>query len=218
MSQFFDGIYVSYPNDKIDVSGTKTDWVGGHGMVIAVDPATGTTRGSEYGRGYAGKGKYGGARRVSVPNFNPAKPGSPTNEELQRYAQSLQRASMGDKVNVTYVPGADYNKMVEYMEEAESGKGFASKPYNLWNHNCGVYGVRTINQAMPWYRKVTGTIFNLPSSILNSILGGVTGIGHAIEQKDASKILPGFVGGAAGGRADKHGYSLPWFHNTESNK
>ena len=73
--------------------------------------------------------------------------------------------------------------MVKYMEEAEKSKsGYSKTPYNLYNHNCGVYGVSTINQAMPWYRKATGTVFNLIPGALNAILGGIVGIGHDIEQ------------------------------------
>lgn len=44
-----DGMYVSFPKDKIDVGGIKTSSVGGHGIVIAVDES-GNTRGSTYGR------------------------------------------------------------------------------------------------------------------------------------------------------------------------
>lgn len=104
--------------------------------------------------------------------------------------------------------------MVKYMEESEKPKsGYSLKPYNLYNHNCGVYGVDTINQAMPWYRKVTGTIFNAVPSAVNNFIGGLAGIGHDIEQKKlGTNTFHGITNNSgAGGRADMHGYSLPWF-------
>lgn len=215
MLQNPDGIYVSFPNDAIEIGGVKTPNVGGHGIVIAVDEKTGNTRASTYGRGVNNSKKHGGANRITVPNFNPKEAGNPTEEELNNYAKQLVNRfpQWGDKANVSYVKGADYNKMVDYMQEAESGKGFSKTPYNLYNHNCGVYGVNTINQAMPWYRKVTGSILNLQPAIRNAIIGGVVGLGHDIEQgklgTNAIQGVTNFTG--AGGRADMHAYSLPWF-------
>lgn len=213
MSTIKDGIYISYPQDKINISGIKTDLVGGHGMVIAVDENTGKTRGSEYGRNYNNSGKFGAARRVIVPNFYPANPGNPTTEELDQYAKKLQRDSHGNTVHVTYIKGADYDKMVDYMKEAESGKGFASKPYNLANHNCGSYGVQTINQAMPWYRKITGGLFNAIPNIINTPAAVLMGVGHDIEQKTLGTHTKSALtdNSSTFGRADMHGYSLPWF-------
>lgn len=65
---------------------------------------------------------------------------------------------------------------------------------------------------MPWYRKISGEVINFVPGILNSILGGVTGIVHDIEQgKPATNTIQGFTNfTGAGGRADMHGYSLPW--------
>lgn len=206
-----DGIYVSYPSQKITISGNKHDNVGGHGMVIAVDENTGHTRGSEYGR-Y--RDKFGNARRVSVPNFHPADPGNPTEEELEAYAKKLAAKSGQEQVNVTYVKGPDYQEMVDYMKEAEKGKGYAEDPYNIWSHNCGTYGVECINQAMPWYRQVTGFGINAVNTIKNGIIGGLFGIGHAIESGDPGRIIDGVTSaGPAAGRADWHGQSLPWFTN-----
>ncbi len=103
--------------------------------------------------------------------------------------------------------------MVEYMEESEKPKsGYSRVPYNLYNHNCGVYGVNVINQAMPWYRQVTGGALNTKPAIPNAVLGGLTGIGHDIEQgKPGYNTIQGFTNlSGASGRADMHGYSLPW--------
>lgn len=211
-----DGIYVSYPNQSIKIGPKRADYVGGHGMVIAVDENTGTTRGSEYGR-YNGNNSstYGNARRVNVPDFHPADPGNPTKEELDAYAKKLQKDAYGPKVNVTYVKGADYDKMVDYMKKSERNNkkdGYSNKPYNLYNHNCGTYGVETINQAMPWYRQITGKAINSLKVPSNAILGGLMGIGHDIEQKGhGENTWKGFTNfSGAGGRADMHGFSLPW--------
>ena len=215
MTQNPDGIYVSFPNDKIEIGKIKTPNVGGHGIVIAVDENTGNTRASTYGRDIKNSGKHGAARRITVPNFYPKEVGNPTKEELDNYAKQLVNRfpQWGDKANVSYVRGADYNKMVDYMQKAENNKGFSKTPYNLYNHNCGVYGVETINQAMPWYRRTTGAILNMVPGVLNSVIGGIVGIGHDIEQKArGSNFIQGvtnFTG--AGGRADSHGWSLPWF-------
>lgn len=218
-----DGIYVSFPEDEIRIGSSKYNNVGGHGIVIAVDENTGHTRGSSYGRNLNNSGKHGGAVKVTVPDFHPATAGKPTEEELNAYAQKLSEVfpQWGKKVNVTYVPDADYEDMVEYMEEAEKPKsGYSKKPYNLYNHNCGVYGVNTINQAMPWYRQISGAIFNSVPAITNAIIGGVTGIGHDIEQKEkGTNTFQGFTNfSGAGGRADMHGWSLPWDTITGTNK
>lgn len=220
---FLGGVYASFPDDEIQVGPTKSKNVGGHGIVIAVDDKTGHTRGSSYGRGVNKSGKHGGATKVSVPDFHPAVAKKPTEEELNAYAQELSKKfpQWGDKVNVSYVPDADYDKMVEYMEEAEKPKsGYSEAPYNLYNHNCGVYGVSTINQAMPWYRKVTGGLLNFIPAAANAVIGGVTGIGHDIEQKklgtNTIQGLTNFSG--AGGRADMHGWSLPWGKTKGTNK
>lgn len=211
-----DGIYVSFPNDQINIGGIRTSAVGGHGAVIAVDEETGHTRGSSYGRDVANSGRHGQAARIIVPDFHPNEPGNPTEEELNAYAKRLQERfpNWGNKVNVTYVKDADYDDMVKYMEESEKPKsGYSSKPYNLYNHNCGVYGVHTINQAMPWYRKVTGTVFNAVPKAVNNFIGGLTGVMHDIEQgKPGTNTFYGVTNNSeAGGRADMHGYSLPWF-------
>lgn len=203
-----DGIYVSYPSQKISIGNGKYDNVGGHGMVIAVDENTGQTRGSEYGR-Y--KNKYGNAHQVRVPNFHPADPGNPTEEELNAYAQQLANRTGQKAVNVTYVKGPDYQEMVDYMKETEQGGGYAEDPYNVYSHNCGTYGCEVINQAMPLHRQATGRVFNFVPGVFNSVIGGLTGIGHAIEQGEPSRIWDGLTSaGGAGGRADMHGYSLPW--------
>ena len=218
-----DGMYVSFPDDQIQIGPSKPGNVGGHGMVIAVDENTGQTRGSSYGRGVNNSGKHGGATRVSVPDFHPAVKGKPTEEELNEYAKRLAKRfpNWGGKVNVSYVPGANYDDMVEYMEEAEKPKsGYSKTPYNLYNHNCGVYGVSTINQAMPWYRKITGGLLNFVPGAVNTILGGFTGIGHDIEQgKPGTNTVQGitnFTG--AGGMANMHGWSLPWGKTKGTNK
>lgn len=85
-----DGIYVSFPNDRINIGGKHTDAVGGHGIVIAVDEETGHTRGSSYGRDVANSGRHGQAARIVVPDFYPAEQGNPTEEELNVYAKRLQ--------------------------------------------------------------------------------------------------------------------------------
>ena len=111
--------------------------------------------------------------------------------------------------------------MVEYMEEAEKpNSGYSKTPYNLYNHNCGVYGVSTINQAMPWYRKVTGGLLNFIPGAANAIIGGFTGIGHDVEQlKPGTNTFHGFTNfTGAGGRADMHGWSLPWGKIKGTNK
>ena len=217
-----DGMYVSFPKDKIDVGGIKTSSVGGHGIVIAVDES-GNTRGSTYGRGIKNSGKFGAARRISVPNFHPAEAGNPTEEELNDYAKKLvsRFPQWGEQANVSYVKGADYDKMVDYMEKSEQDKqGYSETPYNIYNHNCGVYGVETINQAMPWYRRVSGGITNFIPGIINSGLGAIVGLGHDVEQGKLGyntwQGLTNFTG--AGGRADMHGWSLPWGKTTGTYK
>lgn len=210
-----DGIYVSFPKDAIQIGDTKTTAVGGHGVVIAVDEETGNTRGSSYGRDVENSGKHGQANRVRVPSLHVQNPGNPTEEELDEYAKKLQKRfpHWGKQVNVTYVKGPDYEDMVNYMEESEQkGKGFSKAPYNLYNHNCGVYGVETINQAMPWYRQLSGRVLNLVPGIANSVIGGLVGLGHDIEQgKKGYNTWQGVTNmTGAGGKANMHGWSLPW--------
>lgn len=103
---------------------------------------------------------------------------------MNAYAKKLAARfpNWGGKVNVSYIPGADYDDMVKYMEESEKrDSGYSKTPYNLYNHNCGVYGVKVINQAMPWYRKISGGLFNMVPAVANSVIGGLVGIGHDIE-------------------------------------
>lgn len=79
-------------------------------MVIAVDPTTGMTRGSEYGR-YDPANK-GVAKRVNVPNFTLNSDIS-FQENLDNYARQLDQSygHSGGRTQVYYVPGADYNEM-----------------------------------------------------------------------------------------------------------
>ena len=99
------------------------------------------------------------------------------------------------------------------MEESEQKKsGFSSIPYNLYNHNCGVYGVDVINQAMPWYRQIAGNVINAPLTLPVGVVGALTGIGHDIEQgTPGTHTLQGLLNNGTGGRADMHGFTLPWF-------
>lgn len=139
-----DGIYVNFPDYQVNTETELGKQPLGHGMVIAVDEKTGKTRGSEYGR-YSDDGDVKGkARRVVVPNLKMAIPGSPTQEELDLYAQQLDKAygHSGGRTQITYIKGADYNKLVDMMNSAESqqDKGFyQTKSYGLLNHNCGTY-------------------------------------------------------------------------------
>lgn len=210
-------MYVSFPEDRIDLGFDATRYVGGHGIAIAVDEETGRTRGSSYGRGVNGSGRHGGAARIIVPDFHPAVKGSPTEEELNAYAKKLAARfpRWGGKANVSYIPGADYDDMVEYMKQSEKrGSGFSKSPYNLYNHNCGVYGTTVINQAMPWYRKVSGGLLNMVPAVANSVIGGLTGVAHDIEQGElGTNTLSGLTNlTGAGGRSDMHGWSLPWWN------
>lgn len=158
MNNFYnpDGIYVSLPNYQVDteVAGNQPF---GHGFVIAVNEDTGSTRGSEYGR-YGGR--KGSAHRVVVPDFKMKKPGDPTPEELQQYSKVLLHSykrlhpNAGNKIKITYVRGADENKMIQMMKSAESGnrkKGFyINKDYRILDHNCGTYGADMIDKSLPW--------------------------------------------------------------------
>lgn len=147
----------------------------GHGMVIAVNEDTGQTRGSEYGR-YDSANK-GTARRVSVPNFVMADPGNPTQEELDRYAEQLDKSygHSGGKTKVHYIKGADEDEMIKLMESAESGDRdngyYINSDYRILDHNCGTYGCDLIKKTVPWYRKFSLPIysFGTPSQVGMSI-------------------------------------------------
>ena len=150
-----DGIYVNFPDYQVDTETELGKQPLGHGMVIAVDPTNGRTRGSEYGR-YKNSGKFKGvARRVIVPDFKMAIPGSPTQEELDAYAKSLDRSygHSGGRTQVYYLKDADYNSLVEKMKSAESGNEktgyYQNKPYSILNHNCGTYAADMLKDSMP---------------------------------------------------------------------
>lgn len=155
-----DGIYVEYPNYQ--VSTPVGNMRLGHGMVIAVDENTGKTRGSEYGR--YDKENKGLARRVTVPDLQMADPGNPTKEELNAYANKLynsyakkhNKEKIGNKVKIHYVKGADENKMIELMKNAETNdrkNGFyTNHNYRILDHNCGTYGADMIKKSMPLFK------------------------------------------------------------------
>lgn len=109
-------------------------------MVIAVDPNTNETRGSEYGR-YSDD--YGNARRVTVPNFT----GDISDKkDVKKYAKRLLKSyvnkhgsnKVGNKINITYIPKKDYNKAVQDMKDSE--KNGLKHPYS-WatGITCGSY-------------------------------------------------------------------------------
>ena len=109
-------------------------------MVIARDPNTNRTRGSEYGRYSSSRGN---AQRVTVPDFQ----GDPANEEdTKRYAQKLLKSyqqkhganKVGNVVKITYVPDVDYNQTVQAMQNAE--RNGLTRDYNwLKGVTCGSY-------------------------------------------------------------------------------
>lgn len=154
-----DGIYVNFPDYMVDTETKLGKQPLGHGMVIAVDEKTGKTRGSEYGR-YKGDGDIKGkARRVVVPNLKMTIPGSPTQAELDAYAQALDKAygHSGGRTEITYVKGADYDKLVDMMKSAESqpDKGYyQTKPYSILNHNCGTYTADMLQAATPVFSQI----------------------------------------------------------------
>ena len=157
-----DGIYVEMPDYNVGVSESGNKKVTlplGHGMVIAVDENTGSTRGSEYGR--YDKANKGLAHRVTVPNFRPASPGNPTDEELNQYAKKVNDYynkysghNTGGTVKLHYVKGADEDEMIKLMKSAETNdrkNGFyTNTPYRILDHNCGTYGADIIKKSMPW--------------------------------------------------------------------
>lgn len=149
-----DGIYVVFPDYEVNTESFLGKMPLGHGMAIAYDPKTGQTRGSEYGR--YDKLNKGVARRVKVPDFT-LKPGMSLQENLDNYARELDRAygHSGGRTQVYYIPGADYNEMVQMMESAESGdreKGYyVNSDYRILDHNCGTYAADMIKASLPWY-------------------------------------------------------------------
>lgn len=158
-AQGADGIYVSLPDYMVD-TGVAGKQPLGHGFVISVNEDTGNTRGSEYGR-YDAENK-GLARRVKVPNFKMENAGNPTEEELHNYGKKVlesykkKNPKAGNAIKITYVKGADEDKMNKMMESAETGNRkngyYINKDYNILSHNCGTYGVDMINKATPWYK------------------------------------------------------------------
>lgn len=151
MTKSPDGIYVQFPDYRVQIPGGKKLPLG-HGMVIAVDENTGRTRGSEYGR--YDKENKGLARRVRVPDLR-------TNEDLDAYAQRLYNSykkkhpQLGNSVKIHYIKDADENKMIQLMKSAESGNGFyTNKNYNLINHNCGTYGIDLLKKAGAKFRSL----------------------------------------------------------------
>ena len=68
---------------------------------------------------------------------------------------------------------------------------------------------------------ISGGLFNTVSAVANSVIGGLVGIGHDVEQgkKETNTLseLTNLTG--AGGRADMHGWSLPlWVKEKGTNK
>ena len=157
-----DGIFVNFPDYQVNTETAAGKQPLGHGMVIAVDPANGQTRGSEYGR-YTNDGNIRGkALRVKVPSLKMANPGNPTQEELDTYAKLLDQwyndpsknpnRHSGGRTQITYVRDADYNKLVDMMKSAETqqDKGYyQTKPYSILNHNCGTYAADMLKAASP---------------------------------------------------------------------
>lgn len=169
-----DGIYVNFPDYQVQTDTELGKQPLGHAMVIAVDPTSGKTRGSEYGR-YENDGKIKGkARRVRVPDFKMAKAGSPTQEELDAYAKALDKAygHSGGRTQVYYLKDADYNSLVEKMKSAESADEkngyYQNKPYSILNHNCGTYAADMLKDSMPMWARAK---INATSGSINPFTG-----------------------------------------------
>lgn len=89
-------------------------------------------------------------------------PGNPTEEELHNYGERLLKSykkrnpKAGNAIKITYIKGANEDKMNKMMESAENGDRkngyYINKDYNILSHNCGTYGVDMINKATPWYK------------------------------------------------------------------
>lgn len=150
-----DGIYVYWPDYQVDTESSLGKAELGHGMVIAVDNKTGKTRGSEYGR--YDKENRGMARRVNVPDIQ-FDPNLPIQQQLNEYARKLGQSYHNGKhgaVKIYYIPGANYDELVNMMNSAETNNrdtGFyVNSDYRILDHNCGTYAADMLKKALPWY-------------------------------------------------------------------
>ncbi len=158
-----DGLNVVFPDYKVKMPFGNINLPLGHGIGVAIDPMSGRTRGSEYGR-YT---KYGKAKRVPVPDFRKASNGEYyTDKELEEYEklllhsyQKLMGASkVGNNINIDYQRGVPYETIVKNMQKAESSKFPQSYGFFYDGHNCGTYSDVISKGDNP----TIGSFFHLP--------------------------------------------------------
>ena len=106
----------------------------GHGAVVTIDPATGTTRYYEFGR-YDDK-KCGNVKRRKVPKVKIGKDGRPTQDSLDNLYNFISKNYGHDShVSPTYYPDTDYQKANDYAENFSKEHDC----YGLVGNNCKTF-------------------------------------------------------------------------------
>lgn len=134
--------FVTYPDYKAkdDFSGISLPT--GHAGVMLVSP-NGLTKYYEYGRynpqshsivGEKLDAEIGNYRKINIPNYN--------GNNMQDIANVLKQSAHQDRILLTEIPGIDFNKALNYVNERMNADEDTRKElydYNLLTNNCGTF-------------------------------------------------------------------------------
>jgi len=122
-----DGIYVHFDGYPIN-TGFGFNASLGHAGVVALDPATGSTRYYEYGR-YGGD--FGDVKRRTIPDVKIGKDGKPTPKSLKSLYDFLSKKyGKGKPVSADYYSDAKYLDIIKFAEKRKNNPD--RDPYS-WN-------------------------------------------------------------------------------------
>ena len=160
-----DGIYITYPDYKINVGGLKIPNLG-HAGILLIDNVTGFTKYYEYGR-YDEESR-GVVRTVSVPNVEIGINGKPTETSLNKVLKILsEKTGQNGRIEGAYIESDKFDDMKNYAETkmAENSNPDREK-YSLTRNNCGTFASDVLNQDKNVKEKLPVYLLPTPNNIV----------------------------------------------------
>ena len=178
-----DGIYIAYPDYKINVAGLKIPNLG-HAGVLLIDNKTGNTKYYEYGR--YDKENIGIVRSLSIPNVEIDKQGKPTVESLNNVLSVLsEKAGQGGSIEGAYIKSDKFVEMNQYAKSKMSENyNLNRKKYSLINNNCATFALDVLEQENKVKDSTSNIWIKSPNNIVNELQETFTRITFVKEKEE----------------------------------
>ena len=160
-----DGIYITYPDYKINVGGLKIPNLG-HAGILLVDNVTGFTKYYEYGR-YDEESR-GVVRTISVPNVEIGTNGKPTETSLNKVLKILsEKAGQNGRIEGAYIESDKFDEMKNYAEtKMAENSNPDRREYSLTRNNCGTFASDVLSQDKNVKEKLPVYLLPTPNNIV----------------------------------------------------